>query len=157
MDNDFGWRKREIPSIVLGPRVSLDNREREASGVLSFLGRKGGGTYYGDDAVGLQQCLKILQKLEGEEIYGLGAPCEHVMDYIVELVGCLVDQVCCISDCVGNDGRVVGRQLEVFGGKLVHNRVNFDHCRVHAMCNEGCWRGADAEPARFGTINYKCA
>lgn len=115
------------------------------------------GTYYSDDAVGLQERLEVLEELEREQRYGLGAAGEHVVDYVVELVGRLVNQVCRVSDRVRDDGRVVGRELEVFSGELVHDGVDLDHRRVYAVCHEGCRCGTDAEPAGFVKVNYRCA
>ena len=114
-----------------------------------MLARMGGGiTYNGDDAVGLEQRVEVLQKLEREQSDGLGSAREDVVDDVVEAGLALVGgQAGCVADSVFDHGGVVAGELEVLGGELVDDRINLDHGCVDTVGNQGSWGCADAESA----------
>lgn len=71
------------------------------------------------------------------------------MDDVVKLPDALglVDETVGVADCVFDDSGVVGRKLEVLGGELVDDGVDFDDGSVDAVSDEGGGGGADAEAA----------
>lgn len=109
---------------------------------------KGAGlSYNGDHAVGLEKSMEVLQELQSEQGHRLSPTRKDVVDYVVKLAICLVDKLVGISDGISNDWRVVGRQLEVRGRELMHNRVDLDHCGVNAVCDEGGRRRSNTKAA----------
>lgn len=101
--------------------------------------------YNCNHAIRFQQSVEILKKLEGEQRNWLSATGEDIVHNIVELAICLVDELIGIGDSIGNDGRVIGRKLEVFCCKFMHHRVNFYHGGVNAMSNQGCGQGTNSK------------
>lgn len=70
-------------------------------------------TYDGNGAVGLEERVEALEELESEEGHGLGAAGEDVVDNVVEPRVRIVGELAGVAYRVGDDGCVVGRQLEV--------------------------------------------
>lgn len=71
------------------------------------------------------------------------------MDDVVELTDSLslVDEAIGVADGVFDHSGVVGRKLEVLGGELVDDGIDFDDGGVDAVGDEGGGCGADAEAA----------
>lgn len=71
------------------------------------------------------------------------------MDDVVELTDALglVDEAVGVADGVFDDCSVVGGKLEVLGGKLMDDGINFDDGRVDSVSDEGGRCSADSETA----------
>ena len=103
------------------------------------------GVVDGDDAVGFQQHVQAGEEFGGEELDGLGAAGEDVVDDVV--VGI------CFGGVGGRDGvdrvadvvAVVRGEVEVFEGEFVDDRVEFNNGGVDAVVDQGRGSGADAE------------
>lgn len=87
-----------------------------------------------------------MEEFNSEEVDGFGAAGEDVMDDVIvsrtrwgrkrfldELLGIL------------DDSGVVVREVEVFIGEIVYNRVNLDNCRIDSVADQGARSGANAE------------
>lgn len=139
----------EVACVVLHRGVSRSNRKRGKIGE-GVRGREGyGETYNGDNAVWLEKRVQVLEEFISEEGDGLSAAGEDIVDDVVILTDTLgfVDKTVGVAYGVFDDGGVVGWKLEVLGGELVDDRVDFDNGGVDAVGDESGGGGADAEAA----------
>lgn len=94
-----------------------------------------GMSYNCNYAIGFQQRVEVLEELQSEERNWLSAAGEDIMYYVVEFAVCRVDKFFSVSDCISDDRCVISRQLEIFGGELMHDRVDFHHSAIDTMSN----------------------
>ena len=107
-----------------------------------------GKTYNGNHAVWLEQGVEVLQELEGEERDGLGASRKDVVDDIVKAgFGLVGGEARGVGNRILDNGRVVAGELEVLGGELVNDWVEFHHRGVDAVGHKSCRRGANSQSA----------
>lgn len=91
--------------------------------------------------------MQALQKFERKERQGFCAPGEDVVDNVVKLLLASLDEASSVAHGIVDDGRMLVRQLEVLGRKLMHHRVDLHNRGVDAVSHKRSGRGADAKTA----------
>jgi len=105
-------------------------------------------TYNRNHAVGSQQRVKTLEKLDRKERRRLGPARKHVVHNIVKRWWSgAAGKTSHVVNGVVDDGGVVGGEAKETRRILVHNGVDLNDGRLDAVCDERRWRGSDPEAA----------
>lgn len=102
--------------------------------------------YDGNDFVWFEQCVQVLEEFESKEGNGFSVIGEDVMDDVIEVLFFFVScQMGGVSDCIFNDSGMVFGELEIFEGKFMYYRIDFDDSGVDVMCYKSSGGGVDVE------------
>lgn len=116
----------------------------DAIGTLALFDGVGTHNRYG--AIRREQGSELGEELEREEVEGLRAAGEDVVDYVV--VTCFVEARDECEGVVVDNGDGAG-ELEVLGREVADCRVDFNDGGVDAVGCEGRWACSDAEASEL--------
>lgn len=129
--DDLGRWQREVPGIILWESVLVKGADQDTNNC--------------NYTVWLQQRPQTLKELEGEEVHGLCASSEDVVDNVVERLSRLLRKLCGVADSVSQHHWIVLLETKVIHRKVIHRWVNLHHGRIDTVGDECRWRGPNSK------------